>query len=92
MPDDLLLRHLLASSKQAQPRGRAPWGLAAAGFSLAHPFGIELRAVRSGTRLSFGSGDPTLSEWMAEHPFVMWIEHLQPWLLEDRPDHARPRR
>jgi hypothetical protein len=54
------------------------------GCLLSEVLGIELRRVGSGTRMTFTrTGELALSEWMGENAFVAWIEHPQPWLLED---------
>ncbi|MFJ4548494.1 GIY-YIG nuclease family protein [Streptomyces sp. NPDC088817] len=45
--------------------------------------GLELRRVGSGNRLTFGkSGEADLSQWMADHAQVCWLEHDEPWTLE----------
>ncbi len=37
----------------------------------------------AGGRLTFGSdGEQRLSDWMAQHAFVTWKTHPEPWLLE----------
>lgn len=38
---------------------------------------------RSGRRLIFGSAEQQLSQWMAEHTAVTWVEIEAPWLLEE---------
>jgi hypothetical protein len=53
------------------------------GCLLADELGIELRRVGSGRRTTFGSGEQTLSAWMAENAFVSWIVREAPWQLED---------
>lgn len=54
------------------------------GCLLADRFGIELRRVGSGERLTFTKqGEPTISEWMAENAYVCWIEDEKPWDTED---------
>jgi hypothetical protein len=52
------------------------------GVLLAAEFGIELRRVGSGARMTFGMGEQVLSAWMAENAFVHWVLHEQPWELE----------
>jgi hypothetical protein len=52
------------------------------GCLLADQFGIELRRVGSGTRLTFADGEPRLSQWMAANAFVCWVAHERPWELE----------
>ncbi|MGP4115364.1 GIY-YIG nuclease family protein [Streptomyces sp. 4N509B] len=45
--------------------------------------GLELRRVGSGGRMTFGrQGEAELSDWMAEHARVCWVEHPEPWTLE----------
>jgi len=44
--------------------------------------GIELRRVGSGKRMTFGHDEETLSNWLEENAFVMWITHPKPWELE----------
>ncbi|MFE0633165.1 GIY-YIG nuclease family protein [Streptomyces sp. NPDC058864] len=45
--------------------------------------GFELRRVGSGTRMTFGkAGEATLSQWMAKHARVCWVEHPEPWTAE----------
>lgn len=52
------------------------------GSLLAAELGIQLRLVGSGTRLTFSSGEATLSDWMDRHAKVCWLETPTPWLLE----------
>jgi len=35
-------------------------------------------------RLTFANGEALLSAWMQENAFVTWIEHAEPWVLEER--------
>ncbi|WP_406732210.1 GIY-YIG nuclease family protein [Streptomyces sp. NBC_01794] len=45
--------------------------------------GLELRRVGSGGRMTFGRvGEASLTEWMAEHARVCWLEHEEPWTME----------
>ncbi|MCZ2526015.1 MULTISPECIES: GIY-YIG nuclease family protein [unclassified Streptomyces] len=45
--------------------------------------GLELRRVGSGRRMTFGqAGEAALSQWMAEHARVCWVEHPEPWTAE----------
>ena len=53
------------------------------GCLLADELGLELRRVGLSERFMFGSGEATLSEWMAHNALVSWITHPRPWLLED---------
>lgn len=52
------------------------------GSLLAVELGIQLRRVGSGTRLTFSSGEATLSDWMDRHAKVCWLQTAAPWLLE----------
>ena len=52
------------------------------GSLLAEEFGIGLRRVGSGTRLTFSEGEAALSEWMAAHARVCWLATRQPWTIE----------
>ncbi len=53
------------------------------GCLLADSLGIELRRVGSGTRMTFGTGESTLSAWMAANALVCWVEHPRPWETEE---------
>lgn len=53
-----------------------------AGLTARTSFGIQLRRVGSGERLTFGTGETVLSERMALHARVAWTITAQPWLLE----------
>ncbi|MFF2436980.1 GIY-YIG nuclease family protein [Streptomyces sp. NPDC058107] len=45
--------------------------------------GLELRRVGSGKRMTFGKqGEAELTEWLAEHAQVCWVEHVEPWHME----------
>jgi hypothetical protein len=46
--------------------------------------GLELRRVGSGTRRTFSAQEAVLSQWMADHARVSFVEHPEPWLLEER--------
>jgi hypothetical protein len=39
--------------------------------------------VGSGKRLTFGTGERALSEWMGQNAFVTWVVHPTPWELEE---------
>ena len=53
------------------------------GVLLADELGIGLRRVGStGNRLTFSDGEAVLSDWMAEHARVCWVQDRQPWLAE----------
>ena len=54
------------------------------GCLLADELGIALRRVGSGTRLTFADGEDALSAWMQQNAFVAWIEHPEPWVLEEK--------
>ena len=53
------------------------------GSLLSEALGIELRRVGSGHRRTFSDGEHALSEWMGADAFVSWIEHPQPWVIEE---------
>ncbi len=54
------------------------------GVLLSGELGIELRRVGSGKRRTFGTtGEAALSRWMAENALVSWVEHDEPWQLEE---------
>ncbi|MEW2081275.1 GIY-YIG nuclease family protein [Streptomyces sp. NPDC005283] len=47
--------------------------------------GLELRRVGSGGRMTFGRvGETVLTQWMAEHAQVCWLEHEEPWTMESK--------
>ncbi len=52
------------------------------GAILASELGIELRRVGSSGRRTFGPNEEVLSNWMATHARVVWLEHSTPWELE----------
>jgi hypothetical protein len=54
------------------------------GCILSEQLNIQLRRVGSGERMTFGSGEKKLSEWMEQNAFVTWMLHPQPWLLEQQ--------
>ena len=54
------------------------------GCLLSKQLDIELRRVGSGNRLTFGSGEVRLSEWMRENAYVVWLECAEPWTLEEQ--------
>jgi hypothetical protein len=53
------------------------------GCLLVGGLGIELRRVGSGERMTFGTGETMLSNWMEQNAFVTWTLHIEPWILED---------
>jgi GIY-YIG catalytic domain len=53
------------------------------GCLLAPRLGIELRRVGSGSRMTFSTGEPILSEWMAENALVCWSVTPTPWEAEE---------
>jgi len=54
------------------------------GVLLAPESGFPLRRVGSGKRVTFTNvGERWLDVWMQENAFVTWVEHEEPWLLED---------
>lgn len=55
------------------------------GSLLAQQLGISLRRVGTGgRRMTFSSGEATLSEWMDRHARVSWLVDAEPWLAETR--------
>ncbi len=58
------------------------------GCLLGAGLGLELRRVGSGRRMTFGTGERALSEWMARNALVTWTIHAQPWEVEERLIHA----
>lgn len=53
------------------------------GCLLSDDLGIRLQRVGTRDRLTFGTGESTLSHWMAEHAKVTWVADPEPWILED---------
>ncbi|GAC69852.1 GIY-YIG nuclease family protein [Gordonia soli] len=53
------------------------------GCLLAAELGLQLRRTGSGTKMHFHTGEAALSEWMAAHARVAWVQHTEPWTLED---------
>ena len=59
------------------------------GVLLAEESGFPLRRVGSGRRMTFtNAGEKWLDAWIRENAFVIWIEHIEPWLLEHELLHA----
>ncbi|WP_447038901.1 GIY-YIG nuclease family protein [Streptomyces sp. DSM 118878] len=47
--------------------------------------GLELHRVGSGKRMTFGkAGEAALSQWMADHARVCWVEQIEPWTSESQ--------
>jgi hypothetical protein len=53
------------------------------GCLLSESLAISLRRVGSGRRLTFGGGEATLAEWMAENALVCWAETPDPLMAEE---------
>ena len=54
------------------------------GVLLAPESRFPLRRVGSGKRMTFtNAGERWLDAWMLENGFVTWLEHEEPWLLEN---------
>lgn len=54
------------------------------GCLLSDTLQIALRRVGSGKRRTFGpDGEARLSAWLDEHARVAWLQHPEPWVLED---------
>ena len=55
------------------------------GVLLSERLRIKLRRVGSGNRMTFqAEGEARLNEWLDQHAFVAWVEHLEPWVLEEQ--------
>jgi hypothetical protein len=52
------------------------------GCLLAEHLDLSLRRVGNTARLTFVAGEHVLSDWMADHARVVWMEHEEPWRLE----------
>jgi len=52
------------------------------GCLLANQLDLQLRRVGSGKRMTFGSGESVLSDWMASNAFVAFKVCERPWELE----------
>jgi hypothetical protein len=53
------------------------------GCLLSKQLDIQLRRVGSGKRMTFSEGEQTLSDWMAQNAFVVWMVHPEPWEVEE---------
>jgi hypothetical protein len=53
------------------------------GCLLADDLGLVLRVVGSGKRMTFGEGEETLTGWMSGNALVSWLEHSEPWRVEE---------
>lgn len=54
------------------------------GVLLGGELGFKLRRVGTGRRRTFAGGEPVLTQWMAANALVSWIQHPEPWLVEDK--------
>lgn len=54
------------------------------GCLLASQLGLRLQASASGKRLTFGSGETKLSDWMEQNAFVTCCIHPEPWTVEEK--------
>jgi len=46
---------------------------------------LDLVLSSNSSRLNFGpTGETHLSTWLSEHARVSWVEHSQPWFIEDK--------
>ncbi len=54
------------------------------GCLLAPQLAIELRRVGSGNRMTFGTGEQSLSQWMHDNALVSWLVCDRPWEVEDQ--------
>jgi hypothetical protein len=53
------------------------------GCLLSEDFGIELRRVGSGRRMTFGAGELVLSDWLERNARVAWLACDEPWRIEE---------
>jgi hypothetical protein len=54
------------------------------GILLSSRSGFPLRRVGSGKKMTLTNrGEQWLDSWMAENAFVTWVEHEEPWVLEN---------
>ena len=54
------------------------------GILLAEESGYPLRRVGSGKRMTLThDGERWLDEWMQENAFICWMEHDEPWTIEE---------
>lgn len=53
------------------------------GSLLQRELGLVPQARGRSPRLTFGAGEERLSEWMSEHTKVCWVEHAEPWVVEE---------
>ena len=61
------------------------------GILLAKQSGFPLRMVGNGKRMTLTSnGEQWLDQWMQENAFVTWVEHDNPWDLENELFHSLP--
>ncbi len=58
------------------------------GCLLGASLGLELRRVGSGRRMTFGTGERVLSEWMEHNALVAWTIQERPWEVEKQLIHA----
>jgi hypothetical protein len=52
------------------------------GCLLMDDLGLELRRVGNTERLLFSNQESALSSWLDHHAFATWVEHSQPWTVE----------
>ncbi|MBX9470379.1 GIY-YIG nuclease family protein [Microcella sp.] len=53
------------------------------GALLCRDLDLQLQLSDQSGRWTFGPGETRLSAWMATHTKVCWLEHAEPWLVED---------
>ena len=80
LPSKQLLNHRLRYHMQGNAEGSTL--RLSLGCILAGQLGIQLRRVGSGNRLTFGTGEQRLSEWMEDNARVAWLPCAEPWTLE----------
>jgi hypothetical protein len=47
-----------------------------------HNEGIDTTHLKLVKRLTFANGERSLSEWMEENAFVVWMLSSEPWVIE----------
>jgi hypothetical protein len=54
------------------------------GCLLAKALGTQLRRVGTGSRMTFVAREANLTDWMARHARVAWVEVPKPWVVESQ--------
>jgi hypothetical protein len=63
---------------------KARRGLSTLRLTLALLLGLEMRRTQGGKVVPTPQSQERLSEWMADHAFVVWTTAKEPWTLETR--------